>query len=158
MFFQASIAFIQQDDNLFYRVLPPSQSMTMDSQVPGEGRKTFQSHVEPIVSTLPTDDVHKHPDIEINPVQVHTESAALETFFQVGLRGGQEAESDNEDDEMESRASEEEHDNVRIVDNLKTHDALAWVDEFILTTRRKSGRQTENSVLKLWKVSSKKSP
>ncbi|KDR66439.1 hypothetical protein GALMADRAFT_283872 [Galerina marginata CBS 339.88] len=38
-----------------------------------------------------------------------------------------------------------------VVDNAKTHDALAWADRFILETRRRGGRQTENSVLKQWK-------
>lgn len=30
--------------------------------------------------------------------------------------------------------------------------AKSWVDTFIFDTRRKSGRQTESSVLRLWKV------
>ncbi|KDR77927.1 hypothetical protein GALMADRAFT_47018, partial [Galerina marginata CBS 339.88] len=57
--------------------------------------------------------------------------------------------SDDEDDEP---AGEVDNDSEpHVVDNAKTHDALAWADRFILETRRRGGRQTENSVLKQWK-------
>ena len=65
----------------------------------------------------------------------------------------------NNDEGGESDDSEDEQDRVidddedsQIVDNPTTQSALAWADKFILETRRKGGRQTENSVLKLWKV------
>lgn len=90
--------------------------------------------------------------VEINPTQVNSDSAALNTYFQSGFQG--EDSSDDEDEELagdvdnDSEGSQHSH----IVDNAKTHDALAWADNFILKTRRRGGRQTENSVLKQWKV------
>jgi hypothetical protein len=75
------------------------------------------------------------------------ESAALNTYFQAGF---QEVDSDDEDEELVGNVDNDEE--VHIVDNAKTHGALAWADKFILETRRKGGRQTENSVLKQWKV------
>lgn len=88
---------------------------------------------------------------EINPTQVLTETAALEIFFQDGF--GQEMNNDEgeESDGGEDEQEEESEDSL-IVDNPKTRPALAWADKFILEMRRKGGRQTENSVLKLWKV------
>ena len=97
---------------------------------------------------------------EINPAQVLAETAALENYFQHGF--GQEmnndkgpgGESDDGEDEQElEEAILSDNEESRIVDNPKTRPALAWADKFILEMRRKGGRQTENSVLKLWKVS-----
>lgn len=94
---------------------------------------------------------------EIDSVQVFAESAALENYFQHGFRqeaNGDEVEGsegfENGEDEQEGVIDEEE--DSQIVDNPRTRPALAWADKFILETRRKGGRQTENSVLKLWKV------
>ena len=84
--------------------------------------------------------------VEINPTQVNTESAALNTYFQAGFQGEVSDEEDEEPGDIDN--DEDPH----IVDNEKTHDALAWADKFILKTRRRGGRQTENSVLKQWKV------
>ena len=84
------------------------------------------------------------------------ESTALENYFQNGLR--QEINTDEVREGSEGSDSDEElneedlDDREDVVDNLWTHSALAWADKFILETRRKGGRQTENSVLKLWKV------
>ena len=97
-----------------------------------------------------THDVHDFQSVEINPTQVNSESAALNTYFQAGFHGDSE-ESDDEDEEPAGDIDNEEDSHV--VDNAKTHDALAWADDFILKTRRRGGRQTENSILKQWKVS-----
>lgn len=86
--------------------------------------------------------------VEINPTQVNSESAALNTYFQAGFHG---EDSDEEDEEPAGHVDSNDEDS-HIVDNAKTHDALAWADKFILKTRRRGGRQTENSVLKQWKV------
>ena len=93
---------------------------------------------------------------EINPAQVLAETAALENYFQDGFgkeinndKGG---ESDDGEDEQEEIIFDNEDSDLIIVDNPKTRPALAWADKFILEMRRKGGRQTENSVLKLWKV------
>jgi len=92
--------------------------------------------------------------VEIDSAHVLAESAALEKYFQHGLRlemntDELEGSEDNED-EQEGVLSDE--DDSQGVDNPRTHSALVWADKFILETRRKGGRQTENSVLKLWKV------
>jgi hypothetical protein len=92
-------------------------------------------------------DIRNFRSVEINPTQVNSESAALNTYFQAGFQG---EESDDEDEELAGDVDNDE--DSHIVDNSKTHDALAWADNFILKTRRRGGRQTENSVLKQWKV------
>ena len=86
--------------------------------------------------------------VKINPTQVNSESAALNTYFQAGFQG---EDSDDEDEEP-ARDVDNNDEDSHIVDNAKTHDALAWADDFILKTRRRGGHQTENSVLKQWKV------
>jgi len=85
--------------------------------------------------------------VEVNSTQVNSDSAALDTYFQAEFR---EEDSDDEDDgpAVDVDGDSEPH----IVDNPRTQGALAWADKFILETRRKGGRQTENSVLKQWKV------
>ena len=93
---------------------------------------------------------------EIDSVQVFAESAALENYFQHGFRqeangDGVEGSDGSENGEDEQEGGDEDEDS-QIVDNPRTRPALAWADKFILETRRKGGRQTENSVLKLWKV------
>jgi hypothetical protein len=99
---------------------------------------------------------------EIDSVQVLAESAALDNYFQHGFRqaNGDEVEgsegSEDGGDEWEEGVIDEDEDS-QVVDNPRMHPALAWADKFILETRRKGGRQTENSVLKLWKVCRKSS-
>jgi len=100
------------------------------------------------------------PDSEtigIDSAQVLAESIALDNYFQHGFR--QEMDEMDVDEVEESEDSEDEQEEViddeedsQVVDNLRTRPALAWADKFILETRRKGGRQTESSVLKLWKV------
>lgn len=90
----------------------------------------------------------------IDSAQVLTESAALENYFQQGFR--QEIdEVEGEDGEEEQEEVADDDDEIQAVDNPRTRPALAWADKFIFETRRKGGRQTENSVLKLWKVCQK---
>jgi hypothetical protein len=97
------------------------------------------------------------PDSEalvIDSAQVLTESAALENYFQHGFQ--QEIdEVEGEDGEEEQEEVADDEDDIQAVDNPRTRPALAWADKFIFETRRKGGRQTENSVLKLWKVCQK---
>jgi len=105
-------------------------------------------------------DVSNSEAAEIDPAQVLAETAALENYFQEGfgqgMNNGGGGESDGEDEQEEVTTSDNE--DSLIVDNPKTRPALAWADKFILETRRKGGRQTENSVLKLWKVCRKLLP
>lgn len=77
---------------------------------------------------------------------------AIEGFFQEGLQKPGYGNEGEDEDEKELEDDDDE-DELRALDNSKTHDSLQWVDQFILDTRRKGGRQTEKSVLKLWKAS-----
>ncbi|KAF8814965.1 hypothetical protein BYT27DRAFT_7081092 [Phlegmacium glaucopus] len=85
--------------------------------------------------------------VEVDAAQVLEESATLENCFQRGLRQEIDESEDDEDEQGEGARGDEE-----VVDNARTRPSLAWADKFILETRRKGGRQTENSVLKLWKI------
>lgn len=85
--------------------------------------------------------------VEIDGRQVHADAEMMLGSFEAGYNQDDENPGEDDDDEL----SEEVH-NLGVLDTPRTHDALAWVDQFILDTRRKSGRVTENSVLKLWKV------
>ena len=85
--------------------------------------------------------------VEIDGRQVHADTEMMLGSFEAGYNQGDDNPGEDDDDEL----SEEVH-NLGVLDTPRTHDALAWVDQFILDTRRKSGRVTENSVLKLWKV------
>ena len=91
---------------------------------------------------------------EIDSAQVLAESAALDSYFQHGFRqetDADEAEEGEDDNDEQEEVIDDEADS-QVVDNPRTRPALAWADKFILETRRKGGRQTESSVLKLWKV------
>ncbi|KAF8961564.1 hypothetical protein BDZ97DRAFT_1201735 [Flammula alnicola] len=121
---------------------------TIHTNAPSEpsGQGSHQSQVG---------DVHRASTdpVEINSTQVLAESAALERYFENGLmrENGANKEDESEDEEDKEEAAEiDNEDELQAVDNSRTHDALAWADKFILETRRKGGRQTENSVLKLW--------
>ncbi|KAF8169090.1 hypothetical protein BJ912DRAFT_888687, partial [Pholiota molesta] len=84
--------------------------------------------------------------VQIDGRQVHADAEKMLGSFEAGYNQGDENFGDDDDDEL----GENVH-NPGVVDTPRTHDALAWVDKFILDTRRKSGRVTENSVLKLWR-------
>jgi len=105
--------------------------------------------------TLVRDDMPK-----IDSAYVLVESAALEHYFQNSLR--HEGNTDNvegseeDENEPEEEGLNDEDDPQVVVDNLRMHSSMVWADKFILETWCKSGRQTENSVLKLWKVWPKK--
>jgi hypothetical protein len=105
---------------------------------------------------VPRNNAPDSESIEIDSAEVLAESTALDNYFQHGFRqrvGADEAEEseDDEQEELEVRDAEFEEDS-QLVNNTKTRPALAWADKFILETRRKGGRQTESSVLKLWMV------
>lgn len=104
--------------------------------------------------TLSTPRLGSSQTNEINAAQVLAETVVLENYFQDGFgqemnSDEQEENDDGDEDEQDEVVSDED---LPIVDNSKTRPALAWADKFILDMRRKGGRQTENSVLKLWKV------
>jgi hypothetical protein len=84
--------------------------------------------------------------VQIDGRQVHADAEKMLGSFEAGYNQSDENFGDD-DDEL----GEDVH-TPGVVDTPRTHDALAWVDKFILDTRRKSGRVTENSVLKLWRV------
>ena len=116
----------------------------------------------PSTSCLPSR--NNAPDGEagkIDSVQVFAESTALKNYFQHSFR--QEANGDEVEGSKESENGEDEqkdgvideNEGSQLVDNLRMHLALAWANKFILETRQKGGHQTENSVLKLWKVCQK---
>jgi hypothetical protein len=74
------------------------------------------------------------------------------------VEGSEDSDSDEEGQNDEDLGDED--DSQVVVDNVRTSSssatsALAWADKFILETRRKGGRQTENTVLKQWKVCQK---
>lgn len=98
------------------------------------------------------DDLDDQELVKIDNNQVLFDAVNLERSFEKGLTLADNTELEDDDPEVESEAADEEDDLnvVKVTD--KTRDALDWVDKFILDTRRKSGRVTENSVLKLWKV------
>lgn len=87
--------------------------------------------------------------VEINSAQVLAESTALDNYFQHGFRQEMDDEAEESGDEEQEEVRDDEEDS-QLVDNPRTRPALAWADKFILETRRKGGRQTESSVLKLW--------
>jgi hypothetical protein len=89
-------------------------------------------------------------DMTSTDLEVETalrDSASLELTFQQAIDGGGDDDNDEGDDD-EEEDQEEGEDEAN--EGCGTMD---WVDNFILNTRRKGGRQTETSVLKLYKVS-----
>lgn len=93
---------------------------------------------------------------EINPVQLFNESAELEAYFDEALHVadlhglGNADYSEDEDEEQSAGSGGEEM--TSMLDDATSTSIYAWVDQFILETRRKGGRQTEESVLRQWKV------
>lgn len=69
------------------------------------------------------------------------DSATLTGYFESGLTNdvANNDEGDSEDEKFEE-------------DLAGRNTTTEWVDKFILESRRKGGRTTENSVLKQWKV------
>jgi hypothetical protein len=118
--------------------------------------RVTHTRVVPTSQLTPARDDIIVPESEIDSTCVLAESTALESYFENGLRQEVNADevegSDGSDsDEEPNEEGLDDREDVE-VDNARTRSALAWADKFILETRRKGGRQTENSVLKLWKV------
>ena len=94
------------------------------------------------------------PNISDNPVEIDSErlnkeSEALGDYFDSGMGvndGMVEDESDDEDGREESVLD------PPVIENESTHTSMEYVDNFILSTQRSGGRQTEISVIKQWKV------
>ncbi|KAF8257292.1 hypothetical protein EI94DRAFT_1709286 [Lactarius quietus] len=88
--------------------------------------------------------------------------ASLESSYQHAINGepnsGDDEEEEGDDDGMEDGGAQQEDDQEDDdVGGMGHHpiagndDSMAWVDSFILNTRRSGGRQTETSVLKTYK-------
>ena len=75
------------------------------------------------------------PESEINSTCVLAESTALEKYFENGLRQEVNIDEGSEDSDSDEEPNEEGlDDHEDIVDNVRTHSALAWADKFILKT------------------------
>jgi hypothetical protein len=82
------------------------------------------------------------------------DSAAVELTYQRAIDGtGDEDHKDNEDNGGEDDGDEGRLDQGNEDDVARVGDAMGWVDAFIFNMRCNGGRQTEASVLKLYKVS-----
>jgi cobalamin biosynthesis protein CobT len=68
-----------------------------------------------------------------------------------GEKGEDEGQEDGEDQQDDENVEGTQHDASAA--NADADDGMAWVDTFILDTRRSGGRLTEISVLKTYKVS-----
>lgn len=80
---------------------------------------------------------------------------ALEDFFRqgLGISSGNDGDGDIEEIAGENAVDQEMvEEDLSTIKNTNALDALKWVDQFILETRRKGGCQTEESVLKQWRV------
>ena len=124
--------------------------------IPESASAAFTTTLPSLPFPAPGNDVPDSEALVIDPAQVLTESAALENYFQHGFQQEMDPEGseDGEDGEEQEKEVADE-DETQVVDNPRTRSALTWADNFIFETRRKGGRQTENSVLKLWKVCQK---
>ena len=72
------------------------------------------------------------------------DSAPNEIVLQQAVDGDLDDNGDDEGDDDNNDGEEEDYTNEGYT--------IGWVDSFILDTRREGGRQTETSVLKLYKV------
>jgi cobalamin biosynthesis protein CobT len=68
-----------------------------------------------------------------------------------GEKGEDEGQEDREDQQDDEDAEGTQHDASAA--DADDNDDMAWVDTFILNTRRNGGRLTETSILKTYKVS-----
>ncbi|KAH8982068.1 hypothetical protein EDB92DRAFT_1804851, partial [Lactarius akahatsu] len=84
-------------------------------------------------------------------------AGALESSYQKAINGepGGSGEEDGEEDEDGDGGEDrqEDEDVGSMEHRAAADDDMAWVDTFILNTRRTGGRQTETSVLKMYKAS-----
>jgi hypothetical protein len=82
------------------------------------------------------------------------DSQSLEQYYQHAVRGDvdeEEGNGEDDDDDDDDDPPDDEH--LDSTEHTGVNDAMAWVDKFVLTTRRNGGQQTETSVVKLYKVS-----
>lgn len=103
-------------------------------------------------------------DHTLDPVQITSDALSLQDSFNLGLNnndGEDEAEEDEgaEEDEESDDSGDDDNPNSLTTrsstsNNQTVIDAKKWVDEYIFKSRRKSGRNTEASVISQWKVSS----
>ncbi|KAN0139095.1 hypothetical protein V8E53_003097, partial [Lactarius tabidus] len=82
-----------------------------------------------------------------SPALAEQDTCELQDSFESAVRG-EDGGNDKEDDRSGNRNHESDEDEDP---EVPVSSAKAWIDEYILHTRRKSGRQTEKSVLSLWK-------
>ncbi|THH15033.1 hypothetical protein EUX98_g9527 [Antrodiella citrinella] len=92
------------------------------------------------------------------PSATPPDADALLSSFQVGFNGTADREGENEnEDEDEDEDDEDEADGVEHPIPTtgphiqKAKEAKEWADHVIFTTRRKGARQTEESVIRIWK-------
>ncbi|KAG5649603.1 hypothetical protein H0H81_002884, partial [Sphagnurus paluster] len=88
----------------------------------------------------------------INGTAVLADAARLQDSFDSGFNGedredGDEGDGDREVEDEDGIGPDDRDPSV--VNRPDVVSAMNWVDEFILNSRRKSGRQTEASVVKL---------
>lgn len=118
--------------------------MEVDCELPGpansQGPADVPLNVGNSSSTLDFDD----EDI------IH-ETNALAASFQQGVNN--EEDGEDEDEEEEDDGGDGELPMSVVAAGHEGLEGIEWVDEFILSARRKGGKNTENSVLKLYKVS-----
>lgn len=105
-------------------------------------------------SESPADLLAEQEPESVDVAQVLKDSASLAAYFEEGLEndGRNGAEDEDDDEEAEREDDGVDGDEGQGVDNPEARKIFAFADKFILETRRKGGRQTENSVLKQWKV------
>ena len=98
-------------------------------------------------SPVPSSSATTLEDLEVETV-LH-DSASLELVFQQAVDGDVDSEGDGGDGDEHDDEVENKMENEGLESEGGT---MHWVDCFILNTCRKGGRQTETSILKLYKV------
>ncbi|EDR05640.1 uncharacterized protein LACBIDRAFT_302766 [Laccaria bicolor S238N-H82] len=79
---------------------------------------------------------------------------AMQESFNHGFENtddGPGEESNDEDDHGDDEGDDGPREDSMEIDTLGTESSKAWIDAYIMDTRRKSGQQTEKSVLSLWR-------
>lgn len=99
-------------------------------------------------------------DHALDPAQVSSDVLSLQDSFNHGLNDDDGEDEDDDDADEEGKDDSGDDDSVEDMltsstsNNQIVTDAKKWVDEYIFQSRRKSGRNTEASVISQWKVSS----
>jgi hypothetical protein len=122
---------------------PPSQL----TSTPRSSSSTAVGSLPPFSATA-LEDMTTVTDLEVETAL--RDSASVELTYQQAINGNgdDDDDDDSEDDEDEADLDQGNEGNTECIG-----DAMGWVDSFIFNTRRKGGRQTETSVIKLYKVS-----